>query len=56
MNSGSRAMLSRPPRMMPALASRERPMLRMRLESTLESTVGTPPKTMTHMAYCRAYA
>ena len=56
MNSGSRAMFKTPPRMMPALASRERPMLHIRLESTLESTVGTPPTTMTHRAYCRAYS
>ena len=31
-------------------------MLRRRLESTFESTVGTPPATMTHRAYCRAYS
>ena len=55
MNRGSSAMFSNPPSMMPVLASRERPMLRMRLESTLESTVGTPPSTMTHSAYWRAY-
>ena len=49
-------MFKSPPRMMPVLACRDMPMLRMRLDSTLESTVGTPPNTMTHMAYCRAYS
>ena len=52
--SGSRAILRRPPRIIPALASRERPTLRIRLESTLDSTVGMPPMTMTQRAYCRA--
>ena len=51
---GSRAMFSRPPKMIPALASRERPMLRMRLASTLDRTVGMPPMTMTQVAYCWA--
>ena len=41
--------------MIPALASLERPMLRIRLANTLESTVPLPPITMTQVAYCRAY-
>lgn len=56
MKSGSSAMFSTPPRTMPKPAAVERPMLRRRLESTFESTVGTPPATMTHRAYCRAYS
>ena len=55
MKSGSRPILRIPPRMMPMPASLERPTLRIRLASTLESTVGIPPVTITHMAYCLAY-
>ena len=54
MNRGSNRIFSRPPRMMPVPASLERPMLRIRLDSTLERTVGIPPKTITHRAYCLA--
>ena len=56
MNNGSSAMFRRPPSIIPAPASLDRPMLRIRLESTLESTVGTPPKTITQKAYCLAYS
>ena len=55
-NSGSSAMFRRPPSMIPAPASLDLPMLRIRLESTLESTVGMPPKTITQKAYCLAYS
>ena len=47
-------MFKSPPSMIPVPASLERPMLRIRLESTLDSTVGIPPKTITHKAYCLA--
>ena len=51
MNSGSRMIFNTPPRTMPVPASRERPTLRIRLDSTLDSTVGTPPATITQKAY-----
>lgn len=54
MNTGSRAMLSTAPRVMPKPASRDMPTLRTRWAMTLESTVGTAPSTMTQKAYCRA--
>ena len=54
MKSGSSAMFSSPPSTMPKPAADERPMLRSRFDSTFESTVGTPPATMTQSAYCLA--
>ena len=54
MNTGSRAMLSTAPSVMPKPASRDMPTLRTRWAMTLESTVGTAPSTMTQKAYCRA--
>ena len=53
-NKGSRIILSTPPRTIPVPASLERPMLRIRFASTLESTVGMPPITITQEAYCLA--
>ena len=46
MNTGSSTMLSTAPSVTPKPASREWPMLRTRLDMTLESTVGTAPSTM----------
>ena len=54
MKTGSRAMLSTAPSVMPNPASRDMPTLRTRWASTLDSTVGTAPSTMTQKAYCRA--
>lgn len=56
MKTGSRIILSTPPSIMPKPAAPERPTLLSRFDSTLESTVGIPPTTMTHMAYWRAYS
>ena len=53
---GSRAMFKRPPNIMPVPACLDMPTLRIRFESTFERTVGTPPATITHIAYCFAYS
>ena len=51
MNSGSRAMLIRPPAITPALAWRERPALRRMFDMAFENTVGMPPSTTTQNVY-----